>query len=173
MFSTATDLLAANVSAVNALNVFPVPDGDTGTNMHLTMKAVVEEAVGVQSDSAGDVASAMARGALMGARGNSGVILSQFFRGISLGLDGNAELDVNRLSTALDKACELSYKAVGRPVEGTMLTVIRSAAEAARHTADSDGSLVDVLESASVAAGEAVARTPTMLPLLGKGWKNS
>ena len=81
MFSEATALLSANVDAVNALNVFPVPDGDTGTNMHLTMKAVVEEAASVTSTSAADVASAMASGALMGARGNSGVILSQVLQG--------------------------------------------------------------------------------------------
>ena len=166
MFSEATALLSANVDAVNALNVFPVPDGDTGTNMHLTMKAVVEEAASVTSTSAADVASAMARGALMGARGNSGVILSQFFKGLGSGLEDTAVLDGQRLAAALELGREQAYKAVGQPVEGTMLTVISTAARAARSTAGSGGSLIEVLESVSVASRESVALTPTMLPVL-------
>ena len=166
MFSEATALLSANVDAVNALNVFPVPDGDTGTNMHLTMKAVVEEAASVTSTSAADVASAMARGALMGARGNSGVILSQFFKGLASGLEDAAVLDGDRLAAALELGREQTYKAVGQPVEGTILTVISTAARAARSTAGSGGSLIEVLESVSVASRESVALTPTMLPVL-------
>ena len=166
MFSEATALLSANVDAVNALNVFPVPDGDTGTNMHLTMKAVVEEAASVTSTSAADVASAMARGALMGARGNSGVILSQFFKGLASGLEDAAVLDGQRLAAALELGREQAYKAVGQPVEGTILTVISTAARAARSTAGSGGSLIEVLESVSVASRESVALTPTMLPVL-------
>ena len=166
MFSEATALLSANVDAVNALNVFPVPDGDTGTNMHLTMKAVVEEAASVTSTSAADVASAMARGALMGARGNSGVILSQFFKGLASGLENTAVLDGQRLAAALELGREQAYKAVGQPVEGTILTVISTAARAARSTAGSGGSLIEVLESVSVASRESVALTPTMLPVL-------
>ncbi len=166
MFSEATALLSANVDAVNALNVFPVPDGDTGTNMHLTMKAVVEEAASVTSTSAADVASAMARGALMGARGNSGVILSQFFKGLGSGLEDTAVLDGQRLAAALELGREQAYKAVGQPVEGTILTVISTAARAARSTAGSGGSLIEVLESVSVASRESVALTPTMLPVL-------
>ena len=166
MFSEATALLSANVDAVNALNVFPVPDGDTGTNMHLTMKAVVEEAASVTSTSAADVASAMARGALMGARGNSGVILSQFFKGLASGLENTAVLDGQRLAAALELGREQAYKAVVQPVEGTILTVISTAARAARSTAGSGGSLIEVLESVSVASRESVALTPTMLPVL-------
>ena len=166
MFSEATALLSANVDAVNALNVFPVPDGDTGTNMHLTMKAVVEEAASVTSTSAADVASAMARGALMGARGNSGVILSQFFKGLGSGLEDTVVLDGQRLAAALELGREQAYKAVGQPVEGTILTVISTAARAARSTAGSGGSLIEVLESVSVASRESVALTPTMLPVL-------
>ena len=166
MFSEATALLSANVDAVNALNVFPVPDGDTGTNMHLTMEAIVEEAAGVSSGSAADVATAMARGALMGARGNSGVILSQFFKGLGSGLEDAAELDGVRLAAALELGREQAYKAVGEPVEGTILTVITSAAQAARSTAGSGGSLIDILESVSAASRESVALTPTMLPVL-------
>ena len=166
MFSEATALLSANVDAVNALNVFPVPDGDTGTNMHLTMKAVVEEAASVTSTSAADVASAMARGALMGARGNSGVILSQFFKGLGSGLEDTPVLDGQRLAAALELGREQAYKAVVQPVEGTILTVISTAARAARSTAGSGGSLIEVLESVSVASRESVALTPTMLPVL-------
>ena len=166
MFSEATALLSANVDAVNALNVFPVPDGDTGTNMHLTMKAVVEEAASVTSTSAADVASAMARGALMGARGNSGVILSQFFKGLASGLEDAAVFDGQLLAAALELGREQAYKAVGQPVEGTILTVISTAARAARSTAGSGGSLIEVLESVSVASRESVALTPTMLPVL-------
>ena len=166
MFSEATALLSANVDAVNALNVFPVPDGDTGTNMHLTMEAVVEEAASVTSTSAADVATAMAKGALMGARGNSGVILSQFFKGLASGLEDAAVLDGDRLAAALEVGRDQAYKAVGEPVEGTMLTVIRTAAQAARNTAGSGGSLIEVLESVSAASRESVALTPTMLPVL-------
>ena len=166
MFSEATDLLSANVEAVNALNVFPVPDGDTGTNMHLTMEAVVEEAARAGSGSAADVASAMAHGALMGARGNSGVILSQFFKGLGSGLEDAVALDSERLAAALELGREQAYKAVGEPVEGTMLTVITSAAKAARSTAGSGGTLIEVLESVSAASRESVALTPTMLPVL-------
>ncbi len=166
MFSEAARLLSANVDPVNALNVFPVPDGDTGTNMHLTMEAVVEAAGQVGSDSAGEVASAMARGALMGARGNSGVILSQFFKGLGSGLGTAAALDGDRLAAALEAGREQAYKAVGEPVEGTMLTVIRAAAQAARKTANSGGSLIEVLDSVSAASRESVALTPTMLPVL-------
>ncbi len=166
IFSEATALLAANAAAVDALNVFPVPDGDTGANMRLTMEAVVEEAARVDSASASDVAAAMARGALMGARGNSGVILSQFFKGLGAGLRDAAALDAGLLAAALELGREQAYKAVGEPVEGTMLTVITAAARAASGVAASGGSIVEVLESASAAARESVALTPTMLPVL-------
>ena len=162
--STATRLFERNIETVNALNVFPVPDGDTGTNMFLTLRDVVAEAEKVDSGSAGEVAGAMARGALMGARGNSGVILSQVFKGLALELDGRPDLDANHLAHALGRARTLAYKAVGHPVEGTMLTVIAAAADASSGVAS--GTVRDVVDAARNAAREAVAMTPTMLPVL-------
>ena len=162
--STATRLFERNIETVNALNVFPVPDGDTGTNMFLTLRDVVAEAEKVDSGSAGEVAGAMARGALMGARGNSGVILSQVFKGLALELDGRPDLDGNHLAHALGRARTLAYKAVGHPVEGTMLTVIGAAADASSGVAS--GTVRDVVDAACEAAREAVAMTPTKLPVL-------
>ena len=166
MFSTATRLLERNVEGINALNVFPVPDGDTGTNMFLTLRSVVEGAGTVQGASAGDVAAAMARGALMGARGNSGVILSQFFKGVAVALDGASDFGAEELVTAYQEAREHAYKAVGDPVEGTMLTVITSVAEAARGALALGCGVEEVCEAASAAARDSVARTPTMLSVL-------
>ena len=166
MFSAANALLERNVNAVNALNVFPVPDGDTGTNMFLTVKAVVEEANQVAGDSADAVAAAMAKGALMGARGNSGVILSQFFRGMAIGLEGSPDFGTLELAAAFQEAKEHAYNAVGDPVEGTLLTVIKSAAEAAEAAAGPEASLGDFYDAVLVAARDSVARTPTMLDVL-------
>ena len=166
MFSAANALLERNVDAVNALNVFPVPDGDTGTNMFLTVKAVVEEANQVAGDSADAVAAAMAKGALMGARGNSGVILSQFFRGMAIGLEGSSDFGTVELATAFREAKEHAYNAVGDPVEGTLLTVIKSAAEAAEAAAGPEAPLGYFYDAVLVAARDSVARTPTMLDVL-------
>ncbi len=166
MFSAATVLLERNVEAINALNVFPVPDGDTGTNMLLTMRAVVETADSTRGASAADVSSAMARGALMGARGNSGVILSQFFKGIALGLHDDWDFGADELASAYQQAREWAYKAVGEPVEGTILTVTSSAAQAAQDVLARDGSLQEMCEAVSEAARDAVARTPMMLDVL-------
>ena len=166
MFSTASVLLERNVDGINALNVFPVPDGDTGTNMFLTLRAVVEEADSLKGSHASDVAAAMARGALMGARGNSGVILSQFFRGMAVGLEGTSDFGAEELVGAFHRAREHAYKAVGEPVEGTILTVISSTAEAAQGALDRKGSVEDVCEAVCEAATESVAKTPTMLAVL-------
>src|SRR6185437_6133956 len=133
-----TDWLERNVPAVNALNVFPVPDGDTGTNMFLTMRAAYAAAAeGGESAgrSVGDVAGRAAYGALMGARGNSGVILSQIFRGMAKALDGHATLDGALLAAAFMEASAMAYKAVMKPVEGTLLTVSRGAATSAEAAA--------------------------------------
>ena len=166
MFSAATALFERNVDTINALNVFPVPDGDTGTNMFLTLRAVLEKAETVAGDSASDVAAAMADGALMGARGNSGVILSQFFKGVSVGLDGERECGPPELARALAAAKEHSYKAVGNPVEGTLLTVISRVADAARRSGGADVSLPDFYDAVLDAARDSVAETPTMLAVL-------
>jgi DAK2 domain fusion protein YloV len=163
-----TDWLERNVAGVNALNVFPVPDGDTGTNMFLTMKAAYAAAEGGKGDdsSVGDVASRAAYGALMGARGNSGVILSQIFRGMAKALEGHATLDGALLAAACAEASAMAYKAVMKPVEGTLLTVSRGAAEAAETAARNGGDVPAVLDGALAGARATLARTPEMLPLL-------
>ena len=166
MFSAATALFERNVGAINALNVFPVPDGDTGTNMFLTLQAVVEKAHAVAGDSASDVAAAMADGALMGARGNSGVILSQFFKGVAVGLDSEHDCGPPELARALASAKEYSYRAVGNPVEGTLLTVISSVADAAEGSSGADVTLPEFYDTVLEAAKDSVAKTPTMLAVL-------
>ncbi|MFH1484456.1 MAG: DAK2 domain-containing protein [Chloroflexota bacterium] len=167
MVVAATSLLEKNASVVNALNVFPVPDGDTGTNMLLTMRATVEEASQVIDRGAWAVAQAMARGALMGARGNSGVILSQILHGLAVGLQGKESFQGQELATALREASAAAYKGVARPVEGTILTVMRQAAEAAQATAlRNSHDAVDVLEATVEAARASVMETQHMLPAL-------
>ena len=166
MFAAATVWLERNAPEINALNVFPVPDGDTGTNMLLTMRATMEE-VGRSSDhSTSAVSRAMARGALMGARGNSGVILSQIFKGLAKGLDNKAVFNGDDLAAALAEASTLAYKAVSQPVEGTILTVIREASTAAQDAAAEVRDVESVVEAASIAAKAAVARTPSLLAVL-------
>jgi DAK2 domain fusion protein YloV len=160
--------LAAHVEEVNALNVFPVPDGDTGSNMLATLLAALAESrtVPPASRSVGTVAAAFSLGALMGARGNSGVILSQFFRGLADALDGTVTLDGRALARSLVRACDASYAAVGHPVEGTILTVARELSTAARETLEVDPRLASVLEAAVAAAVASVERTPSLLPIL-------
>ena len=166
MFSSAAALLERNVESLNALNVFPVPDGDTGTNMYLTIREVVEKAEPMQGASAGEVATAMARAALTGARGNSGVILSQVFKGIAVGLYGTADFAAEELVSAFQQARLHAYRAVNNPVEGTILTVIASVAEASQRALGPDANVHDILDEACAAARESVARTPTMLVVL-------
>lgn len=166
MFSVAGQLLERNMESINALNVFPVPDGDTGTNMFLTLRSVIEEVDSLAGATSSEVASAMASAALMGARGNSGVILSQFFKGISIGLEGTSDFGVEELVRAYQEARKYAYKSVGDPVEGTILTVISRVADAATMVFDNDGTILDVADAACNTALETVALTPTMLPVL-------
>jgi hypothetical protein len=167
MFATATAWLEKSAQDIDALNVFPVPDGDTGTNMLLTMHSTMEEAYHTPDESASAVAQAMARGALMGARGNSGVILSQILRGLARGLEGKPAFDGHDLASALVEASALAYKGISQPVEGTMLTVIRECSDAAKQAASADSCDVEsILEATVNAAGESVARTPSLLPVL-------
>jgi len=164
---TSARWLEAHAEFVNSLNVYPVPDGDTGTNMHLTVRAALEEMSHVEDDSVGALAQALAHGALMGARGNSGVILSQILRGIARALDKKATFGAQDLAAALQEGAATAYKGVLRPVEGTMLTVIREAAEAAVRTAAQEGAgLETVLASATQEAERSLARTPNLLPVL-------
>jgi DAK2 domain fusion protein YloV len=167
MFSAATSWLEKSSSEIDALNVFPVPDGDTGTNMMLTMRSTMEEAFRAPDNSAAGVASAMAKGALMGARGNSGVILSQVWRGLAEGLAGKQSFTTADFADALELAATTAYKGVSNPVEGTMLTVMKSVASAARDQAESGNEdIISVLEAVVEAAGDSVANTPLLLKVL-------
>ncbi len=167
MFSTATTWLEKSSADIDALNVFPVPDGDTGTNMLLTMRSTVEEAYRAPDHSASAVAQAMAKGALMGARGNSGVILSQIWRGLAQGLAGKESFTAHDLADALQQSSEMAYKGMSNPVEGTILTVIREAAAAAReHVSGGDADLISVMGVVVTAASASVADTPRLLQVL-------
>ncbi|PKB70697.1 MAG: hypothetical protein BZY87_09220 [SAR202 cluster bacterium Io17-Chloro-G6] len=164
-FSAATGCLEEYRDLVNALNVFPVPDGDTGTNMLLTMRAAVQSAG--QDHSVALVSAALANGAFYGARGNSGVILSQFFKGFSQALAGKESLAGEDLALAFKLASDAAYKSVGKPVEGTMLTVIRMASEAIAASGQaSPRTVLDVWETAYQASQDALDRTPQQLPVL-------
>jgi DAK2 domain fusion protein YloV len=162
MFSAATAWLDRNKEAVNAINVFPVPDGDTGTNMYLTMRATMDEAQRCEDQTAGGMLAAMSHGALMGARGNSGVILSQILRGVARALDGADVLDSAGLASAFAEGSAAAYKAVTKPTEGTVLTVIREVSEAA----SPNGDLLVAMESAVDTAAASVENTPNLLPVL-------
>jgi len=166
-FSAATSCLEEYRDAVNALNVFPVPDGDTGTNMLLTMRSAVQSAADACPDgedhSVAAVSAALAQGAFFGARGNSGVILSQFFKGFSDALTGKEYLAAPDLARALMLATKGAYSSVGNPVEGTMLTVIRMASEAVQGV---DDGLLDLWGTAYQASQDALSNTPEQLPVL-------
>jgi len=158
--------LKTNQQTVNRLNVFPVPDGDTGTNMVLTMQAAFDEIETSGMENIGNMAHAVARGALMGARGNSGVILSQIWRGFARALDDEPVMDVVLLSKALTEAKETAYKGVVKPVEGTILTVIKDIATQAEVSAQRTTVFTDVLADIVQAAEASVERTPDLLPIL-------
>jgi DAK2 domain fusion protein YloV len=159
--------LERHASSINALNVFPVPDGDTGTNMLLTMQAALEESRSASDDSAAAVAQAVAHGALMGARGNSGVILSQMLRGMASSLKGKTRFDARDFALAFVEGSTTAYKGVMKPVEGTILTVGREAAEAAKLAADEGvRDFATLMERIVAAARESVARTPLLLSVL-------
>lgn len=166
MVFAGADKLSRNAERVNALNVFPVPDGDTGTNMNLTMSAGVAELTNKPSDEIGKAAEALSKGLLMGARGNSGVILSQLFRGFSRAVAGGRDLNVPMFANALQQGVDTAYKAVVKPVEGTILTVAR---EAARHGLLASRRTTDIVEwmiEVHAKALETLARTQEMLPIL-------
>ena len=167
LFRAARAWLEQDHQAVNALNVFPVPDGDTGTNMLLTMQSVLEEIKSMQTNDAGEVVKAAAHGALMGARGNSGVILSQIFRGIGRRLEDETLVDAAELVAAFQMGSDTAYRGVVRPVEGTILTVIREVAEAL-HSKASNNDLRVVFGHIVRTAAASVEKTPTLLPVLAE-----
>jgi hypothetical protein len=166
MMLFAAERLQSHVEQVNALNVFPVPDGDTGTNMNLTLSLGVQEMQKKADGHLGRTAEALAKGLLMGARGNSGVILSQLFRGFAKTLAPHAEADAKLLAQAFAGGVETAYKAVVKPVEGTILTVARESAETAVKTAEREADLAGLMEAVIRTAREALARTPEQLPIL-------
>ncbi|MFO7294823.1 MAG: DAK2 domain-containing protein [Caldicoprobacter sp.] len=166
MILSATQFLDKHKQAVNALNVFPVPDGDTGTNMSLTMLAAAKEVQSARSDSMAQVTSALASGALKGARGNSGVILSQLFRGFARALQNLSQITTSDYAEAMQAGVDTAYKAVMKPVEGTMLTVARVAAEEARKIARTQKDFIEFYEQVIKAAKKALDKTPEMLPVL-------
>ena len=158
--------LRTNQQVVNALNVFPVPDGDTGTNMVLTMQAAYDEISNSPEHNFGKVAHAIAHGALMGARGNSGVILSQLWRGFARAVDNHPTLDIPTMVQAFALARDTAYKGVVRPVEGTILTVAKDIAAEAETFAKTIENPIALLEIIVDAADRSVQRTPDLLPVL-------
>jgi fatty acid kinase len=151
---------------INALNVFPVPDGDTGSNLYATVQAAFRDVINSEDTSAGVISAKLAHGALLGARGNSGVIFSQILRGLAHGLDKKQTFSALDLAFALDEAQRLAYRAVIKPVEGTILTVVRETAEAAMASAKRGDDLVMMMQESIIAARQSVARTPDLLPTL-------
>ncbi len=165
-FRAAVANLETHVDEINALNVYPVPDGDTGSNMLATVRAALDEANAVVGQPADRIAAAISFGALMGARGNSGVITSQIFRGMAEALGGKTRLNGLDLAHALSEGAKTAYGAVAKPVEGTILTVIRESAAAAVTAAERDADIETVLGATVDAAEHSVARTPTLLAIL-------
>ena len=166
MVVNASNRLLEQSDFVNALNVFPVPDGDTGTNMSMTFKAAVKEIENMNTDSIGEISKKLAKGALMGARGNSGVILSQILRGVSKGLEGKREVDITEFAIGFLEGSKSAYKAVMRPTEGTILSVIRATSEAA--IASNAKDMVSFLEEITIKAKDMLDKTPELLPALKK-----
>jgi DAK2 domain fusion protein YloV len=167
VFTAATAWLEKSVADIDALNVFPVPDGDTGTNMLLTMRSAIEESYRASDHSASAVVQAMAKGALMGARGNSGVILSQIWRGMAQGLADKDIFTGRDFAEAFVEASKMAYKGLSNPVEGTILTVIREAAKAGEeHITNNGDNLVSVMEAIVEKANKSLANTPNLLPVL-------
>jgi DAK2 domain fusion protein YloV len=159
-------LLEQHREEINELNVFPVPDGDTGTNMLLTVRGAVEGVINSLEDSAGKVAALAARSALLAARGNSGVLFSQILMGIARGLDGKIRFSPSDFAQALTLGAEKAYNTLVNPVEGTILTVMREAANAAHQAAQQGANLARMMDEVVLCAQAAIERTPELLPVL-------
>ena len=158
--------LAKNAEKINSLNVFPVPDGDTGTNMNLSMSSGSKETAANVVENIGELGKSFSKGLLMGARGNSGVILSQLFRGMSQYIADKKEIDAKEFAEAIQNGVSIAYKAIIKPVEGTILTVAREAAEAGLKAAKNTDSVVEVMEAIYAEAQASLKRTPDLLPIL-------
>ena len=166
MFLAGAQNLDAKKDWINELNVFPVPDGDTGTNMTMTIMSAAREVQSLEEPSLKELAKAISNGSLRGARGNSGVILSQLFRGFSRVIKGSDEIDIPLIAEACEKAVETAYKAVIKPKEGTILTVARSMSEIASKLVDAQMSMEEYIRSIIEYGNQVLARTPEMLPVL-------
>lgn len=166
MILQAANHLSNHKEKVDALNVFPVPDGDTGTNMHLTFSSGANEIKNESSTDISEITQKFAKGLLMGARGNSGVILSQLFRGFSKAAESKSALNAEQLAQAFEKGVETAYKAVMKPVEGTILTVAKDAAQKATKVASASTDLTEVMDETLKEAKASLERTPTLLPVL-------
>lgn len=166
MFVSGANNLQNNKDLVDKLNVFPVPDGDTGTNMSLTISYAIKELSKVNNDNITDIGKALSKGSLMGARGNSGVILSQIIRGIAKSIEGKDSLNVNDLALALKNGSDTAYKAVIKPIEGTILTVIRETGEYAVKIANENMDMIEFLELVVKQANESLEKTPELLKAL-------
>ncbi|OIJ09861.1 hypothetical protein BKP35_15360 [Anaerobacillus arseniciselenatis] len=166
MFIVGATNLSNNVKLVDSLNVFPVPDGDTGTNMNLSITSGVKEVKKQTPEHVGKVAGAFAKGLLMGARGNSGVILSQLFRGFSKSVEGKEELSSKQFAEAFAAGVEMAYKAVMKPVEGTILTVAKDSAKKAQEEAKRTDDIISIMEATLTEAKASLERTPDLLPVL-------
>lgn len=158
--------LAKNAEKINALNVFPVPDGDTGTNMNLSMSSGAKETAANVVENIGELGKSFSKGLLMGARGNSGVILSQLFRGMSQHIADKKEVNAKEFAEAIQNGVSIAYKAIIKPVEGTILTVAREAAAAGVKAAENTTSVVEVMEAIYAEAQASLKRTPELLPIL-------
>jgi DAK2 domain fusion protein YloV len=163
---SAEAILEKRIDEVNALNVFPVPDGDTGINMYLTLQSANEAVKELSTTSAAEIASKAAMGALLGARGNSGVIFSQIMRGLAKGLEMKDKFSAFDFAQALRNASDNAYKSIAEPVEGTILTVIREASEMAMRQAKRGADLKQTMMAVTSQAKDTVTRTPQMLPAL-------
>lgn len=166
MILTGAHHLTNNAKKIDALNVFPVPDGDTGTNMNLSMTSGANEVKKIKSNDVSVVANTFSKGLLMGARGNSGVILSQIFRGFAKGMEKKQQLTTEDLAIAFESGVNTAYKAVMKPVEGTILTVAKDAAKQATETAKKEVDVIELMEEIVKEAKASLKRTPELLPVL-------
>lgn len=166
MIINACNNLEEQKEFVNSLNVFPVPDGDTGTNMSMTLNGAVNEIKDMSESTIGEISKKLAKGALMGARGNSGVILSQILRGIAKGLENKTEVDSVQLANSIMEGSKSAYKAVMRPTEGTILSVVRAAGEGAIKSPQTD--ITELMKDICIASEDMLSKTPEMLPVLKK-----
>ncbi len=166
MVDAAIDALRVHKEEINAMNVFPVPDGDTGTNMLLTMQAVKEAVGEADHQDMASICRAISRGSLMGARGNSGVVLSQILKGMTEVMEDKESLDVEAMAEALSRGAEIAYRAVMKPVEGTILTVVKAASDEGKRIKDACSTLEEWLSGVTRKAKEALDQTPELLPVL-------